>query len=97
LAALIGEHLFGHAVLGHRRAVHLQHVLGRLAAKHIQPHHVAGIVVQEADEVGVLAGQTKGEDVGLPHLIGRGTLKEAGLRGIAPRLGLALLEELLLV
>jgi hypothetical protein len=97
LAALVGEHLLGHAVFRHRRAVHLQHVLGRLAAKHIQPHHVARIIIQKADQVGVLAGQTKGEDVGLPHLVGRGTLKEAGLRGVAPRLGLALLEELLLV
>jgi len=41
LAALVREHLFGHAVLGHRRAVHLQDVLGRLAAKQVQPHHVA--------------------------------------------------------
>ena len=71
LAALIGEHLFGHPVLGHRRAVHLQHVLRRLAAKQVQPYHVAGVIIQKADEVGVLAGQTEGEDVGLPHLIGR--------------------------
>ena len=55
LAALIGEHLFGHAVFRHRRAVNLQDVLGRLAAKHIQPYHVAGVVIQKADEVGVLA------------------------------------------
>jgi hypothetical protein len=33
LAALIREHFFGHAVLRHRRAVHLQHVLRRRAAK----------------------------------------------------------------
>jgi hypothetical protein len=45
LAALIGEHLFGHAVLGDRPAVHLQHVLRRLTAKHVQPHHVAGIII----------------------------------------------------
>jgi hypothetical protein len=97
LAALVGEHLFGHAVFRHRRAVHLQHVLGCLAAKHIQPHHVARVIIQKADQVGVLASQTEGEDVGLPHLVGRGTLEEARFRGIAPRLGLAFLEELLLV
>jgi hypothetical protein len=97
LAALIGEHLFGHAVLGHRRAVHLQHVLRRLAAKDVQPHHVAGVIVQKTDQVGVLASQTEGEDVGLPHLVGSGALKEARLRGIALKLGLAFLEELLLV
>ena len=71
LAALVGKHFFGHPVLGHRRAVHLQHVLRRLAAKQVQPYHVAGVIIQKADEVGVLAGQTEGEDVGLPHLIGR--------------------------
>lgn len=97
LAALIGEHLFGYAVFRHRRAVHLQDVLGRLAAEHVQPHHVAGVVIQKADQIGVLASQTKGEDVGLPHLVGSGTLEEARLRGIALRLGLPFREELLLV
>jgi hypothetical protein len=92
LAALIREHFFGHAVLGHRRAVHLQHVLRRLAAKYVQPHHVAGVIIQKSDQVGVLACQTEGEDVGLPHLVGSGALKEARLRGIALRLRLTFLE-----
>jgi len=93
LAALIGEHLFGHAVLGHRPAVHLQHVLRRLTAKDVQPHHVAGIIIQKADEVGVLASQTEGEDIGLPHLVGRGALEEAWLGGITSRLGARLLQQ----
>jgi hypothetical protein len=97
LAALIREHFFGHAVLRHRRAVHLQHVLCRLAAKHVQPHYVARVIIQEANEVGVLASQTEGEDVGLPHLVGRGALKEARLGWIALRLGLTFLEQLLLM
>ncbi len=55
LAALIGEHLFGHAVFRDRRAVYFQHVLRRLAAKHVQPHHVTGVIVDKADQVGVFA------------------------------------------
>lgn len=97
LAALIGEHFLGHAVLRHRPAVHLQHVLRRLAAKDVQPHHVAGVIVEEADEVGVLAAQPEGEDIGLPQLVGRGALEEARLGGIALGLRLRLLEELVLV
>jgi hypothetical protein len=97
LAALIGEHLFGHTVFRHGRAVNLQDVLGRLAAKQVQPDHVAGVIIQKADQVGVLASQTEGEDVGLPHLVGSGALEETRLRGIALRLGLPSLQELLLV
>jgi len=97
LAPLIGEHLFGYAVLGHRPAMHLQDVLRRLAAKHVQPHHVAGVIVDKADEVGVLAAQAEGKDIGLPQLVGGGTLEEAWLGGITPRLGARLLEQLLLV
>jgi hypothetical protein len=92
LAALIGEHLFGHAVLRHRSAVHLQHVLCRLAAKDVQPHHVAGTIIQKSDQVGVLASQPEGKDVGLLHLVGSGTLKEARLGWVALRLGLTFLE-----
>jgi hypothetical protein len=72
-------------------------VLGRLAAKQVQPHHVAGIIIQKADEIGVLASQTEGEDVGLPQLVGGGALKEAWLGRMTPRLGTRLLEQLLLV
>jgi hypothetical protein len=97
LAALIGEHLFGHAVFRHGRAVHFQDVLGRLAAKYVQPYHVAGVVIEKPDQVGVLASQAKGEDVGLPHLVGCRALEEAWLRGIALRFGLPFLEKLLLV
>jgi hypothetical protein len=97
LAALIREHFFGHAVLRHRRAVHLQYVLCRLAAKHVQSHHVAGVIIEKADEVGVLASQTEGKDIGLPHLVGSGPLEEARFGWIALGLGLRFLEQLLLV
>jgi hypothetical protein len=55
------------------------------------------VIVDKADEVGVLASQTEGEDIGLPHLVGSGTLEEARLRGITRGLGARLLEQLLLV
>jgi hypothetical protein len=97
LAALIGEHLFGHAVFCHGCAVHLQDVLGRLAAKYVQPYHVAGVVIEKPDQVGVLASQAEGEDVRLPHLVGCGALEEAWLRWIALRFGLPFRQELLLV
>ena len=94
---MIGEHLFGHAILRYGPAVYLQDVLRRLAAKHVEPHDIAGVIIQKADEVGVLASQPKGEDIGLPHLVGRGALKEARLGGIALGFGARLLEQLLLV
>ncbi|HXZ27949.1 MAG TPA: hypothetical protein VEG08_08125, partial [Terriglobales bacterium] len=37
LAALIGEHFLGHAILGHRPAIDLQHVLRCLAAEDVEP------------------------------------------------------------
>lgn len=97
LAALVGEHLLGHAIFSHRRAIDLQDVLGRLAAKDVRPHHVAGVVIHETDQVGVLPSQAEGEDIGLPHLVGRRALKEAWLGGIAGRFRLPLLQQLLLV
>jgi hypothetical protein len=97
LASLVGEHLFGHAIFGHRRAINLQDVLGRLAAKDVRSHQVAGEIIHETDQVGVLPSQAEGEDVGLPHLVGRGTLKKARLGGIAPRLGFSFLQQLLLM
>ena len=97
LTALIGEHFFGHTVLRDRRAVYLQHVLRRLAAKHVQPHHVAGVIVDKADEVGVLASQTEGKDIGLPHLVGSGPLEEARFGWIALGLAPRFFEQLLLM
>ena len=97
LPALIGEHLLRDAVLCHRPAVDLQDVLRRLAAEDVQSHHVAGVIVEEADEVGVLAAQPEGEDVGLPELVGRGALEEARPRGIPLGFGARRLEELVLV
>ncbi len=54
LAALVGEQLLGDAVFRHGPAIDLEDVLRRLAAEHIEPHDVAGVIVNKADEVGVL-------------------------------------------
>jgi len=97
LSPVVGEHLLGQPILGHRRAVDLQHVLGRLAAKQIQPDDVARVVIDEADQVGVLAPQPEREDVGLPHLVGRRALEEPWLGRIPPGFLPAPLDELLLV
>ena len=97
LPALVGEQLLRDAVLRHRPAIDLQDVLRGLAAEDVQSHHVAGVIVEEADQVGVLAAQPEGEDVGLPELVRRGALEEARLRGITPGLGTRRLEELMLV
>jgi hypothetical protein len=67
-------------------------VLRRLAAKHLQPYYVAGVVIQKGDEVGVLASQPESEDIGLPHLVGRGALEEARPGGITLGFAARLLE-----
>jgi len=55
------------------------------------------MIVDETDEVGVLASQPEGEDIGLPHLVGRGAFEEARLGGIARGLAPRFFEQLLLM
>jgi hypothetical protein len=55
------------------------------------------VIVNKADEIGVLASQAEGEDIGLPHLVGRRALEEARLGGIALGLAPRFFEQLLLV
>jgi len=93
LPALIGEELLGDAVLGDGPAIHLEHVLRCLTAEDIESHDVSRVIVNEADEVGVLATQPEREDVGLPELVGRGTFEAAGRRRAARRVDLGLGEQ----
>jgi hypothetical protein len=79
LPAVVGQHLLGNPVLGHRPPVGLQHVLGRLAAVQPQRGDVAAVVVDEADQVGVVAPQPNGQNVALPQLVRPGPLKKARL------------------
>ena len=93
LAAVVGEHLPGHTILGDAPAVGLQHVLGRLAAVQAQGSDVTAVVVHEADQVGVASRQTEGHDVALPQLVGTGTLEEPGLGRVPNRLTFPLVHQ----
>jgi hypothetical protein len=55
------------------------------------------VIVQKADEVGVLASQAEGEDIGLPHLVGSRALEEAWPGGITLRFAARFLQQLLLM
>jgi hypothetical protein len=93
LPALVGEHLLGHPVFRHCPAVDLEDVLRGLAAEDVEPHDVPRVIVKKADQVGVLAAQTEGEDVGLPELVRRGAFEAAGRSGVVLRLRPSLLEQ----
>ena len=90
LPAVVREHLLGTAVFGHRPAVHLQQILGRLPAVDAKPCDVAGMVVDEPEQIRVMPVELEREDVALPHLVGRGALEEARLGRVTLGLGLRL-------
>ena len=71
----VRQHFLRGMVFPDRDAVGLDHRLRRRAAVQVQVHHVARVVVQERDGVGVLAAQPEREDVRLPHLVRRRPLK----------------------
>ena len=83
LPAIIGEHLFGRLKLTHPHPIHFNHCCGRWTAEQIGAGDEARVIIQERDQVGVLASQPESEDVRLPHLIGRGPLEETGPRKVA--------------
>jgi hypothetical protein len=93
LPAVVGQHFLGAPVLAHRPPVGLQHVLGRLAAVQPKCCDVAAVVVDEADQVSVVAPQPHGQNVALPELVGAGAFKEARFRRVLLRLDGALLHQ----
>ena len=97
LPPVVGEHLLGHAELSDRPAVDLDDGLGRLAAEDLKACHEARVVVEKGDHVGVATPQPEGEDVALPHLVGRGPFEAPGLGDVALGLLRLGLDELLLV
>ena len=99
LPSVVGEHLLRNPVLANRPAVNLQQVFRRLPAEDPQPGDVAGVVVDEPDQVGILPGprQDEREDVALPELVRCGTLEEPRLRRILLRLVLRRRDQLCLV
>ena len=93
LPAIVRQHLLGDPVVGHRPAVGLKHMLGGLASIQPQGGHVAAVVVDEADQVGVVAPQPDGQDIGLPELVRPGPLKKPRLRGVLLGLDRGLLHQ----
>ena len=93
LPPVVGQHLLGDPVLANPAAVGLKHVFGRLAAVQPQRGDVAAVVVDEADQVGVVAPEPNGQDVGLPELVRPGPLKKPRLRGVLLRLDRGLLHK----
>ena len=83
LAAVVGEHLLGRLELAGGDAIDLDDGLGRGAAEQVRADDEAGVIIHEGDEVGVTPAEAEREDVGLPHLVGRGPLEEAGPGDIA--------------
>jgi hypothetical protein len=77
LRAAIGEHFLGRLVLADRPPVRLDHRLARRAAVQAKAGDVTRVVVQERHDVRVSASEPEGEDVALPHLIGRRPLEKA--------------------
>lgn len=83
LPAVVAQEFLGYSVLNNRSTVNFQDVLAGLAAVNTEPDDVAAKIVDEADEVDLAPSHPPREDVGLPHLVGRGPFKEPGFRGIA--------------
>ena len=96
LTAIVGEHFLGRLVLRSGDTKDFQDVFGRVTAEQIGPDDEPGIIIHEADEIGVSAAQSEGEDIRLPHLIGRGPLEEAGPAQVAPGFGWTLHQALFL-
>jgi hypothetical protein len=93
LPPVVGQHLLGNPVFGHRPAVALEHVLRRLAAVKPQGGDVAAVVVDEADQVSVLAPQPEGHDVALSQLVRTGPLEEPRLARVLLRLRRPILNQ----
>ena len=86
LPTVIGEHLLGRLILSRGHPVDLDHRVRGGAAKQIGPGNEPGIVIQISNEVGVASPQPEGEDIALPHLVGRSPFEEAGPGHVPSRL-----------
>ena len=84
LTAIVGEHLFGRRELACRHPINFDHRLRRRTAKQLRTHQETRVIIQKGDQIGVTTSEPEGEDVRLPHLIGRGPLEETGPGHIAP-------------
>jgi hypothetical protein len=87
LAPIVGEHFLGRLKLAHADPIDFDDRLGGGTAEQIGRRDEAGIIIQEGDEIGILAAQPEREDIRLPHLVGGGPLEEAGAGEIARAAG----------
>jgi hypothetical protein len=83
LAAVVREHLLRWFVLRDGLAIDFDHRLRRGAAKQIRTDDETRVIIHEGDDVGIAPAEPEGEDVRLPHLVGRGALEEARARHVA--------------
>ena len=83
LAAVVGEHLLGRLILANGDPIDLDDRGRSGTAEQVRPDHEPRVIIQEGDEVGVTSAEPEGEDVRLPHLIGRGPFEETGPGDIA--------------
>ena len=83
LPAIVAEQFLGNSVFDNRPAVDFEDVFAGLSAVNSEPDDVTAKIVDEANEVDLPPTHPPGEDVGLPHLVGRGPLEEPGLGWVA--------------
>ncbi len=93
LPPVVGQHFLRRLIFAHGDPVDLDRRRRRRTAEEVRSHHVPGVVVQERNEVSVFPSQPEGEDVGLPHLVRRGSLKEPGPGQVAPPLRPLIIHE----
>ncbi|HMH07805.1 MAG TPA: hypothetical protein VK579_14080 [Terriglobales bacterium] len=83
LTPVVGEHLFGWLKLADRDAIDFDHRRGGGTAEQIRADDEPRVIIQEGNEISVAPAEPEGEDVRLPHLIGRGPLEETRTGEIA--------------
>lgn len=83
LPAVIRQHLLGRLILADRHPVDFDHRVRRGTAEQVGPHDEPRVIVHEGDQIRVTTTEPEGEDVRLPHLVGRSPLEETGPGEIA--------------
>jgi len=89
LPPIVRQHLLRYAILARRPPVALHHVLGVLAPVNSQARNEPGVIVDEPDQVGILASELVNRDVALPELIRTGVFEPAISQRLHPPLFLA--------
>lgn len=93
LAPIVGEHFLGRLKLSRPDAIDLDDRLRGGAAKQIRRRDKPRVIIQERDQIGILAPQPEREDIRLPQLVGSGPLEESRPGEIARTAGPRLLQQ----